>query len=357
MYLTAYGWAGESTEYVRLGRRGPEVSRICLGCMGFGDPSAGQHSWTIGREESREVVRSALDAGVNFFDTAVGYQGGTSEEYLGAALRELADRDDVVVATKFLPRTRDEIESGIGGKEHVLNSLDASLRHLGMDHVDLLICHMWDYGTPLEDIMAGLGEAMESGRVSHIGISNVFAWQLCEANHLADEMGIERFSSVQNHHSLVFREDEREMRPYCLHAGVSLTPYSPLASGRLCRPPGASTRRFEQDSYAHLKYDSAEAQDAEIVRRVAETAEAYSVSMTQVALSWLLTKASSPVVGATRPEQIADAAGAADLRLTDEEVAWLEEPYTPHRLVGVMAQNTADAAGREQVWNSIAGRR
>ena len=335
---------------VRLGRHGPEVSRICLGCMGFGDPNDGQHTWTLPEDRSREVIRAALDAGIDFFDTAAGYQNGTSEAYLGRALRDLADRDSVTIATKFLPRTTEEIDSGIGGREHVLRSLDASLSHLGMDHVDLLIYHMWDHRTPLAEIMQGLKEAMDSGRALHIGISNCFAWQLCRANAMADAMDMERFITVQNHYNLIFREEERGMVPYCQDAGVAMTPYSPLASGRLARPPGTDTRRLREDSYARLKYDATEKADREIVERVAKVAEDHGASMSQVSIAWLLTRAASPVAGATTPEQAEDTAGAAELRLSDSEVAWMEEPYAPHRLVGVMAQNTPEAAGRKQVW-------
>lgn len=318
--------------------------------MGFGDPNNGQHTWTLPEDRSREVIRSALDAGVTFFDTAVGYQNGTSESYLGRALRDFADRDSVIVATKFLPRTQAEIDAGVGGREHVLRSLDTSLVNLGMDHVDLLIYHMWDYRTPLAEIMQGLKEAMDSGKALHIGISNCFAWQLCRANALADVMDMGRFVSVQNHYNLIFREEEREMLPYCRDAGVSMTPYSPLASGRLARPPGTDTRRMEGDSYARLKYDATESTDREIVERVAKVAEDHGVSMSQVSIAWLLTRVESTVAGATDPGQAADTACAVDLRLSDSEVVWLEEPYVPHRLVGVMAQNTAEAAGQKHVW-------
>lgn len=336
--------------HVRLGRTGPEVSRICLGCMGFGDPNNGQHTWTLTEDRSREVIRTALDQGIDFFDTAAGYQNGTSEAYLGRALRDLADRDSVVVATKFLPRSQAEVDAGIGGREHVVRSLDASLSHLGTDHVDLLIYHMWDYRTPLSEIMQGLKDAMESGKALHIGISNCFAWQVCRTNALADAMDMERFISVQNHYNLIFREEEREMCQYCRDAGVAMTSYSPLASGRLARPLGADTRRMTEDAYAHLKYDATEATDREIVDRVAKVAADHGVSMTQVSLAWLLSKVAAPVVGATSPAQVIDIAQSPELVLSKDEVGWLEEPYVPHRLVGVMAQNTAEAADRKHVW-------
>lgn len=336
---------------IGLGRRGPKVSRICMECMGLGNPSTGQHSWTVDGEPAEGIVKAALDAGIDFFDTAPGYQDGTSERILGKAVARYADRGSVFVATKFLPRSQDEISAGIGGREHVLRSLDASLERLGTDYVDLLIYHMWDYATPLEEIMCGLRESMDSGKADRIGISNCYAWQLCEANALADAMGMDRFVSVQNHHNLVFREEEREMMPYCRHAGIAVTPYSPLASGRLSRPAGVSSNRFERDSYAHLKYDASAEADSVIIDRVRQVAERLDVSMTQVAIAWSLTKVTAPVVGATSPGQIEDAASAADLRLSDDDIGFLEEPYMPHRIVGVMAQNTPDAVGKKQVWD------
>ena len=225
-------------EYVKLGLSDLEVSRICLGCMGFGDPQAGQHSWTVGEDETRTIVKRALDAGINFFDTAIAYQGGTSEQYVGRALRDFAQRDDVVVATKFLPRTADEIAEDVTGQQHIMDSIDSSLSHLGMDHVDLYIYHMWDYNTPLYDVMEGLAQVVAAGKARYIGIANVYAWQLEKANALAEREGFPKFVSVQNHMNLLFREDEREVAPCCAEEGIALTPYSALASGRLSRKPG-----------------------------------------------------------------------------------------------------------------------
>ena len=337
-------------EYTKLGTSDLVVSRVCLGCMGFGDPGAGQHSWTVGEDETRAIVRHALDAGINFFDTAIAYQGGTSEAYLGRALRDFARRNEVVVATKFLPRTADEIASGVTGQEHIARSLDASLAHLGMDHVDLFIYHMWDYNTPLPDIMEGLARVVETGKVRHIGIANCWAWQLEKANALAEREGYPTFVSVQNHMNLLFREDEREMVPCCEEEGIALTPYSALASGRLSRKPGETTRRLEQDSYAKFKYDASAGADARVIERVAELAERRGVTMTEVSLAWLLTKVTSPVVGATKPHHVDGAVAAVDLDLTADEVAYLEKPYVPHEIVGVMAQNKPADAGREHVW-------
>ena len=336
--------------YVNLGTSDLRVSRICLGCMGFGDPQAGQHSWTVGEDETRVIVKRALDAGINFFDTAIAYQSGTSEAYLGRALRDYARRDDVVVATKFLPRTADEIAGGVSGQQHIANSIDASLAHLGMDYVDLYIYHMWDYNTPLHDVMEGLNAVVASGKARYVGIANAYAWQLEKANALAERAGFAQFVSVQNHMNLIFREDEREMVPCCAEEGIALTPYSALASGRLARRPGETSKRLVEDAYAKFKYDATADADALVIARVAEIAEARGVSMTEVSLAWLLTKVTSPVVGATKPHHVEGAVSAVDLALSADEVAYLEEPYAPHAIVGVMAQNKPADSGKEHVW-------
>lgn len=339
-------------QYTKLGNSELNVSRICMGCMGFGDAQHGQHSWTIDEPHTREIVRRGLELGVNFFDTAIAYQSGTSEQYLGRALRDFAKRDEVVVATKFLPRTPEEIADGISGREHVRRMLDKSLQNLGMDYVDLYIYHMWDYETPLYDIMRGLNDAVQAGKVRYIGISNCFAWQLAKANALAEREGFARFVSVQGHYNLIFREEEREMAPLCRADNIAMTPYSALAGGRLSKHPGETSKRLEEDSYARLKYDSTAAQDRIIIDRVAQIAERRGVTMTEVALAWLLCKVTAPVVGATKLHHIEGAARAVELSLTPEEIQYLEEPYVPHRLVGVMAQNTAASAGEKHVWST-----
>lgn len=339
-------------KYTKLGKSELNVSRICLGCMGFGDASRGQHSWTLDEERSREVVRRALELGVNFFDTAIAYQSGTSEQYLGRALRDFAKREDVVVATKFLPRTDEDIASGVSGREHIRRSLDKSLQNLGMDYVDLYIYHMWDYRTPLSEVMEGLDDAVKSGKVRYIGIANCFAWQLAKANALAEREGFAQFISVQNHYNLIFREEEREMAPFCTEENIAMTPYSPLASGRLSRRTGDSSKRLREDDYARLKYDETAAQDALIIERAAELAGKRGVSMTEISLAWLLTKVSAPVAGATKPEQVEAMARAAELTLGRDEINYLEEPYIPHKLVGVMAQNTKAASCEKHVWSA-----
>ncbi len=339
-------------QYTKLGNSELSVSRICLGCMGFGDARRGQHSWTVDEERSREIVRRALELGVNFFDTAIAYQSGTSEQYVGRALRDFARREDVVVATKFLPRTGEEIGAGVSGQQHIARMLDKSLENLGLDYVDLYIYHMWDYQTPLYEIMEGLNEVVKAGKVRYIGISNCFAWQLAKANALAEREGFAKFVSVQGHYNLIFREEEREMAKLCAEDDIAMTPYSALAGGRLSKRPGETSRRLREDGYAKLKYDATAEQDGEIVRRVAELADRRGVTMTEIALAWLLTKVTAPVVGATKLRHIEGAAKAVDLTLTAEEADYLEAPYVPHVLVGVMAQNTAAAAKQPHVWST-----
>lgn len=337
-------------KYTKLGNSDLNVSRICMGCMGFGDAQSGQHSWTIDEAHSREIIKQGLDLGINFFDTAVGYQNGTSEQYLGRALKDFAKREDIVVATKFLPRTQEEIEQGISGQKHVETMIDKSLEHLGMDYVDLYIYHMWDYNTPVYDILEGMNNAVKAGKARYIGISNCFAWQLAKANALAEKEGFAKFVSIQGHYNLIFREEEREMVPLCKTDNIALTPYSALASGRLAKHPGETSKRMEEDAYAKFKYDATASQDEVIIDRVAEIAKKRGISMTEVSLAWLLTKVTAPVVGATKPHHVTGAVDAVNLELTAEEIAYLEEPYIPHKLVGVMAQNTASQKDDKKVW-------
>lgn len=324
-------------EYIKLGNSDLMVSRICLGCMGFGEAKQGIHSWTLDEEKSTEIIKKALDSGINFFDTAIAYANGTSEQYLGRALKKLVKREEVVIATKFLPRTKEEIEDNISAREHVENNLNKSLNNLGVDYVDLYICHAWDYNTPIEKIMEALNEQVKLGKVRYIGISNCFAWQLEKANAIADKNGWSKFISVQNHYNLIFREEEREMVPCCKDGNIAMTPYSALASGRLVRDLTETTKRLEQDVYAKGKYDATADKDRIIVERVAEIAKKRNMTRIQVALGWLLTKVESPVMGATKISHIEEAIKAVSVELTDEEIKYLEEPYVPHELVGMMA--------------------
>lgn len=339
-------------QYTRLGNSDLKVSRICMGCMGFGDAGNGQHSWTVDEEHSRGIIKRGLELGINFFDTAIAYQSGTSEQYLGRALKDYAKREDVVVATKFLPRTQEEIEKGITGQQHIERMLDKSLENLGMDHVDLYIYHMWDYQTPLSDILEGLNRAVKAGKTRYIGISNCYAYQLAKANALAEKEGFPKFVSIQGHYNLIFREEEREMAKLCTEDNIAMTPYSALAGGRLAKLPGETSKRLSEDSYARLKYDGTAVQDGAVIARVEELAKKHGVSMTEVSLAWLLAKVTAPVVGATKLHHAEGAAKAVDLKLSDGELAYLEEPYVPHALVGVMAQNTVSAAKEQHVWSA-----
>lgn len=326
-------------KYTKLGNSDLKVSRICMGCMGFGKAEAGMHSWTLPEEQSREILKYGLDRGINFYDTAMGYQGGTSEEFVGRAMRDFVRREEVVLATKFIPRTPAEIQQNVSGQEHIRAMIDGSLQRMGLDYIDLYIYHMWDYNTPIEEILEGLSDVVKAGKARYTGISNCFAWQIAKANEIAKANGWPQFVSVQGHYNLIFREEEREMGPYCRGENIAMTPYSSLASGRLSRPLGGTSRRMEEDTFAKGKYDRTAEQDAAIIRRVEELARNRGVTMTEISLAWLLTKVASPVVGATKKHHVDGAVAAVDLELTKEEITWLEELYVPHNLVGIMATN------------------
>lgn len=326
-------------EYIKLGNSNLIVSRICMGCMGFGDSMVGQHSWTLDEVHSREIIKRGLELGVNFYDTAIAYQNGTSEQYLGKALLDFVNRENVIVATKFLPRTKEEIEAGISGQKHIENMINKSLTNLSMDYIDLYIYHMWDYNTPLYDIMEGLNNVVKAGKARFIGISNCYAYQLAKANSLADKEGFAKFVSIQGHYNLIFREEEREMAQLCKEDNIAMTPYSALAGGRLSKHSGEASKRLQEDSYAKFKYDVTAEQDSIIISRVEELAKRHNASMTEISLAWLLTKVTSPVVGATKLHHIEGAVKAISLSLNNNEINYLEEAYIPHNLVGVMSQN------------------
>jgi aryl-alcohol dehydrogenase-like predicted oxidoreductase len=326
-------------DYIKLGKTDLNVSKLCLGTMGFGASNVGQHTWTLDEDKSKEIIKHALNLGINFIDTAIGYSGGTSEQYVGQAMKEYAKREDIVLATKFFPRTPEEITNHISGKEHINQLLDKSLQNLGMDYIDLYICHMWDYHTPIEEVMETLNDAVKSGKVRHIGISNCYAWQIAKANAIAKMNGWAEFVSIQGHYNLLFREEEREMIPYCKEEDIAITPYSPLASGRLVKPRTETSKRQQEDTYAKGKYDATAEQDAIIIDRVAELAQKKDMTRIQIALGWLLSKVTAPVVGATKLSHLDDAVSAVCVKLTPDEIAYLEEAYVPHKLVGVMADN------------------
>ena len=324
-------------EYTKLGNTGLDVSRICLGCMGFGDAERWVHKWVLDEENSRPVIRKALELGINFFDTANVYSLGVSEEILGRALKDFANRDEVVIATKIHGTMRAGPNGGGLSRKAILSEIDKSLARLETDYVDLYIIHRWDYHTPIEETMEALNDVVRAGKARYIGASAMWAWQFQKALHVADTHGWARFVSMQNHLNLLYREEEREMLPLCRAEGVGVTPYSPLASGRLTRDlSSGDSLRSETDQIARSKYDATKDTDAQVALRVAETAEKYGVPRAHVALAWLLQQepVAAPIVGATKLSHLEDAVGAFSIKLTPDEVAYLEEPYTPHPVVG-----------------------
>ena len=324
-------------EYVRLGSTGMQVSRICLGCMGFGDAEHWVHKWVLDEENSRPVIRHALELGINFFDTANIYSLGVSEEILGRALKDFANRDEIVIATKLHGKMRQGPNGGGLSRKAILSEIDKSLARLGTDYVDLYQIHRWDYETPIEETMEALNDVVRAGKARYIGASAMWAWQFQKALYVAEKHGWTRFVSMQDHLNLIYREEEREMLPLCRAEGIGVIPYSPLAAGRLTRDWSAdSSLRAQTDQIAVGKYDATADADRQIVVRVAELAEKYGVPRSQIALAWLLQKASvtAPIIGATKNSHLEDAVGALAVKLTQEEVAYLEEPYAPHRIVG-----------------------
>lgn len=323
-------------EYTKLGNTGMDVSRICLGAMSFGDPEKWIHKWVLNEEESRPIIKRALELGINFFDTANIYSIGKSEEILGKVLEEYANRDEIVLATKVHGHMFDGPNGGGLSRKAVLSQIDQSLERLQTDYVDLYITHRWDYDTPIEETMEALHDIVKSGKARYIGASSMYAWQFQKAQNIAEKNGWTKFISMQDHLNLIYREEEREMIPYCLSEKISLTPYSPLASGRLTRDLSIQTKRTETDKIARLKYDKTADQDLEIIERVAQLAERYEVSRVYVALAWLLQKegVAAPIIGATKLEHVETAVAAVDFKLTPEDVQFLEEPYIPHRIVG-----------------------
>ncbi len=324
-------------DYVRLGSTGLKVSRICLGCMGFGDAAVGFHKWVLDEENSRPIIRKALELGINFFDTANVYSSGTSEEYLGRALKDFARRDEVVIATKVHGKMR-EGPNGAGlSRKAILSEIDNSLRRLGTDYVDLYQIHRWDYETPIEETMEALHDVVKAGKARYLGASAMFAWQFQQALHVAERHGWTRFVSMQDHLNLIYREEEREMLPLCRAQKIGVIPYSPLASGRLTREwSSEKTARSESDQIAKSKYDATAETDQRVVERLAEIAKKYEAARVHIALAWLLQKepVTAPIIGATKIAHLEDAVGALSVRLAPEDVAYLEEPYVPHRIVG-----------------------
>ncbi|MBL8080898.1 MAG: aldo/keto reductase [Anaerolineales bacterium] len=324
-------------EYVRLGSTGMKVSRICLGCMGFGDATRWVHKWVLSEDDSRPVIKKALELGINFFDTANVYSIGASEEILGRALKDFAKRDEVVIATKVYGKMGDAPNSGGLSRKAILSEIDNSLKRLGTDYVDLYQIHRWDYETPIEETMEALNDIVRAGKARYIGASSMFAWQFQKALNVSEKYGWTRFISMQNHLNLIYREEEREMLPLCSEEKIGVIPWSPLASGRLTHNVSTeSTLRSETDQMAKNKYDAKADSDQLIVERVAELAQKHGVSRAQIALAWLLQKepVTAPIIGATKISHLEEAVGALSVKLTPEDVTYLEELYVPHQIVG-----------------------
>lgn len=314
-----------------------KVSRICLGCMGFGDASLGAHKWILDADKTQAVVARALELGINFFDTANVYAGGTSEAYLGRALKALAKRDDVIIATKVFGKMHDGPNGAGLSRRAILSEIDNSLRRLQVDHVDLYQIHRWDYQTPIEETMQALDDVVRAGKVRYIGASAMWAWQFQKAQHVAERNSWTRFVSMQNHMNLIYREEEREMLPLCRDQGVGLIPYSPLAAGRLTRAWSATdSHRAESDQIAKGKYDGTADLDKPVLDVLGAIAAKHGVPRTHVALAWLLQKepVTAPIIGATSAAHLEEAVGALTLKLSAEDIAALEAPYAPHRIVG-----------------------
>jgi aryl-alcohol dehydrogenase-like predicted oxidoreductase len=325
-------------EYVNLGKSGLKVSRICLGCMSYGVPERGAHPWSLDEEKSRPFIKRAVELGINFFDTANVYSDGTSEEIVGRALRDFARRDEIVIATKVFNPMRTEPNGKGLSRKAIMTEIDASLRRLGTDYVDLYQIHRWDYETPIEETLEALHDVVKVGKARYIGASSMYAWQFCKALYVAELHGWTRFVSMQNHYNLLYREEEREMMGLCAAEGIGVIPWSPLARGRLTRPwdHWGDTDRAANDEYGKKLYAHAEDADRLVVERVGELAGKRGVPPAQIALAWILSKSfvTSPIIGATKPNHLEDAVAALSIKLAPEEVARLEEPYVAHPVAG-----------------------
>ena len=323
-------------EYVNLGRTGLKVSRLTLGCMTYGVPDRGGHEWTLDEEQSRPVIRHALEAGINFFDTANSYSDGTSEEIVGRALRDFARREEVVIATKvYFPQGKGPNQRGLSRKA-LMAEIDNSLRRLGTDYVDLYQIHRWDYGTPIEETLEALHDIVKAGKARYIGASSMYAWQFAKALYTADRHGWTRFVTMQNQLNLINREEEREMLPLCAAEGIGVIPWSPMARGRLTRDWAEASKRSDTDLIAKEMYTATEASDRLVAERVKQVAEARGIPRAQVALAWVLQKSvvTAPIIGAAKFAHVDDAVQALSVRLTREELALLESAYVPHPVAG-----------------------
>jgi aryl-alcohol dehydrogenase-like predicted oxidoreductase len=324
-------------EYTKLGNTGLDVSRICLGCMSFGIGERGDFPWALNEEKSRPMIKKALELGINFFDTANIYSGGTSEEITGKLLKENANRDEIVLTTKvFYPVNEKPNGAGLSRK-HIMSEIDKSLKRLGTDYVDLYQIHRWDYNTPIEETMEALHDVVKAGKARYIGASTIFAWQFLKAQNVAEQNGWTKFVTMQNHYNLLYREEEREMLPLCKEEKIGVMPWSPLAAGRLARPWGETDERAKVDTIGKAIYSTTADSDKQVVERLTEIAEKRGVPMSQVALAWLLHKdpVTAPIVGTTEISHIEDAVAAVSLKLTPEEISLLEKPYVPHPVLGM----------------------
>ncbi|MEO6873049.1 MAG: aldo/keto reductase [Chthoniobacterales bacterium] len=324
-------------DYTRLGNSGLKVSRLCLGCMTYGIPERGTHPWSLDEEQTRPFIQRALELGINFFDTANIYSAGTSEEIVGKWLREMAPRDELVLATKVHGKWRDRPNTGGLSRKSIMQAIDDSLRRLGMDYVDLYQTHRWDYDTPIEETLEALHDVVKAGKARYIGASSMFAWQFCEALQIAERRGWTRLISMQPHYNLLYREEEREMLPLCAQEKIGVIPWSPLARGKLTRPWKAEgSGRAATDEFGKTLYQPTEDADREVVARLTRMAGEKGVPSAQLALAWMLHQpvVTAPIIGATKMSHLDDAVAALDLKLTPNEIAALEEPYVPHPVLG-----------------------
>ncbi|MFU2318648.1 aldo/keto reductase [Rahnella sp. PCH160] len=321
-------------QYTILGKTGLNVSRLCLGCMTFGEPDRGTHAWTLPEESSRPIIKQALEAGINFFDTANSYSDGSSEEIVGRALKDFAKRDEIVVATKVYHAITG-LEQGLS-RASIMQSVDDSLRRLGMEYVDLLQIHRWDYETPIEETLEALNDVVKAGKARFIGASSMHAHQFKQALDVSAQNGWASFVSMQDQYNLIQREEENEMYPLCQERGIAVLPWSPLARGKLTRPWGETTARSVSDNFAKTLYDATDEADGKIAERVGKIAEDHGVPRAQIALAWILSKqvVTAPIIGASRPAHLADAIGALDVTLSAQEIAQLEMAYVPHEATG-----------------------
>lgn len=323
-------------EYVKLGRTGLDVSRLCLGCMSYGVPERGPHPWSLDNDAARPFIKQALDLGINFFDTANIYSDGTSEEIVGRALKDFARRDEIVLATKVNSRMRPGPNGAGLSRKAIMAEVDASLKRLGTDYIDLYQIHRWDDTTPIEETMEALHDVVKAGKARYIGASTMYAWQFAKALHVAERHGWTRFVTMQNYVNLLYREEEREMLPLCKSEGIGVIPWSPLARGRLTRDWNSSSARSETDEFGRTLYANTEEADRQIVERVSQIATKRGVPRAQVALAWVLQKkpVTAPIVGATKLHHLNDAVAALSLKLTTDEIHLLEERYVPHAVTG-----------------------